>query len=84
MGIPEMEFGTDRVYTNLLKGYKTLINNDMLYGVMWQIYCNEPKDRNDVSLINSHDNDDYRGFWLIRADGTKTPIYLVLKMALKN
>ena len=84
MGIPEMEFGTDRVYTNLLKGYKTLINNDMLYGVMWQIYCNEPKDRNDVSLINSHDNDDYRGFWLIRADGTKTPIYHVLKMALKN
>ena len=83
VGLPEMEFGYDYTYTNLLKSYKKLINNDMQLGIMWQIYCNEPKDRNDLNKLNSHDNKDYRGFWLIRADGTKTPIYNVFRMALK-
>lgn len=83
IGLPEMEFGYDYTYTNLLKSYKKLINNDMQLGIMWQLYCNEAKDPNDLNKLNSHDNNDYRGFWLIRADGTKTPIYNVFRMALK-
>lgn len=83
VGLPEMEFGYDYTYSNLLKSYKKLINNDMQLGIMWQVFCNEAKDPNDLNKLNSHDNNDYRGFWLIRADGTKTPIYNVFKMALK-
>ncbi len=37
------------------------------YAVYWQIYCNEP--------INTPQktNADYKGFWLVRPDGTRSP-----------
>ena len=37
--------------------------------VFWQLYCNEPL-RRPVEK-----NDDCRGFWLIRPDGTNTPLW---------
>lgn len=84
MGIPENENTVEKVHTNLIKGYKTLVLSDMNYGVMWQIYCNEPIDRSEIRYSGSHVNSHYRGFWLIRADGTKTPVYYDLKMALRH
>lgn len=84
MGIPENENTVKNVHTNLIKGYKTLVLCDMNYGVMWQTYCNEPIDRSEIRYSGSHVNNHYRGFWLIRADGTKTPFYYDLKMALKQ
>ena len=41
--------------------------------VYWQLYCNEA-----VSTPVKN-NDDLKGFWLIRQDGTKTPTWFYLK-----
>lgn len=81
-GMPEMEFGDQRMFSNALKCYKTMLNNNVLYGNYWQLYCNEPKDSKPKN--NSHDNNYYRGFWTIRADGTKNQTYYLLQMALSE
>lgn len=81
-GLPEMEFGDSRLFYNVLKTYKTALKNGMKYCNYWQLYCNEPvagKVKN-----NSHSNEDYRGFWLVRADGTKNQTYYLLKAALRK
>jgi hypothetical protein len=38
------------------------------YAVYWQIFCNEPT----VGVPKT--NADYKGFWLIRPDGTQSPV----------
>lgn len=38
------------------------------YAVYWQLYCNEPK------ATSAKVNADYKGFWLVRPDGTRSPI----------
>lgn len=42
------------------------------YVVYWQLYCNEPQPGVDVPIKN---NNQARGFWLIRPDGIQTEIY---------
>ncbi len=42
------------------------------YVVYWQIYCNEPFDRDRRPATA---NAECKGFWLIRTDGTKTPTW---------
>jgi hypothetical protein len=38
------------------------------YAVYWQIYCNEP------NTPSPKGNKDYKGFWLVRPDGTRSPV----------
>jgi hypothetical protein len=38
------------------------------YAVYWQLYCNEPITKSPKL------NSDYRGFWLVRPDGTHSPV----------
>jgi hypothetical protein len=38
------------------------------YAVYWQLYCNEP------TAGIPKKNTDYKGFWLIRPDGTRSPV----------
>lgn len=38
------------------------------YAVYWQLYCNEPT--TPIPKMNT----DYKGFWLIRPDGTQSPV----------
>jgi hypothetical protein len=38
------------------------------YAVYWQIYCNEPISKPPGG------NADYKGFWLVRPDGTRSPV----------
>jgi hypothetical protein len=38
------------------------------YAVYWQLYCNEPRVRPPKTNV------DYKGFWLIRPDGTRSPV----------
>lgn len=45
------------------------------YIVYWQTYCNELKGGSKSPPPRKLTNDDLRGFWLIRADGTKSPAY---------
>ena len=36
------------------------------YAVYWQLYCNEPTAKSPKV------NADYKGFWLVRPDGTRS------------
>lgn len=38
------------------------------YAVYWQLYCNEPTRK------PAEGNADYKGFWLVRPDGTRSPV----------
>jgi hypothetical protein len=38
------------------------------YAVYWQLYCNEPTTK--TPKVNA----DYKGFWLVRPDGTRSPV----------
>jgi hypothetical protein len=38
------------------------------YAVYWQLYCNEP------IVTGARNNADFRGFWLIRPDGTRSRV----------
>jgi hypothetical protein len=38
------------------------------YAVYWQVFCNEPVAR------GGHRPEDYRGFWLVRPDGSRSPV----------
>lgn len=45
------------------------------YAVYWELYCNEPA----KPLEGKPTNADMRGFWLIRPDGSKAPIWNYLQ-----
>lgn len=38
----------------------------------WEVYCNEPKDGLKSRFYPERTNDEMRGFWLIRPDGTES------------
>jgi hypothetical protein len=42
------------------------------YAIYWELYCNEPKA--EAKLSGKPKNDDMRGFWLIRPDGSRPPV----------
>ena len=41
------------------------------YVVYWQLYCNEPRRAFEGRPVN----DDLRGFWLVRPDGSRAPVW---------
>lgn len=49
------------------------------YAVYWQVYCNEPL----KPYQGRPKNRDLRGFWLVRPDGQKTPLWDTLEGQLK-
>ena len=50
------------------------------YAVYWEVFCNEPLHR----YAGRPRNKDLRGFWLIRPDGQKTPMWGTLGTQLKG
>jgi hypothetical protein len=65
-GLPENDYPLPRVQRTVRGTVQTALEWDCPYVVYWQLYCNEAR-RQPVKT-----NDDVRGFWLIRPDGTKT------------
>jgi hypothetical protein len=43
------------------------------YAVYWQLYCNEP------TVKEPKANKDFKGFWLVRPDGTRSPVCELFK-----
>ena len=43
------------------------------YAVYWELYCNEFKEGKPPPAGRPK-NDDLRGFWLIRPDGSRPPV----------
>lgn len=64
-GQPENERTETQVRSRLPETVRTAIDWGCPWVIYWQIYCNEPRRRPVVA------NDDVRGFWLLRPDGTK-------------
>lgn len=52
-----------------------LLNWGVIYVFDWEIYCNEIADKNTPVGVAVHDNNQFKGFWLRRADGSYTPTY---------
>ena len=78
-GIPEMDFGSEMFFAYNMHNTKAIINAGYRYANYWNFYCNETHNSN-VDKANS----DMRGFWLIRADGTKTSLYNYFNMLLTH
>lgn len=78
-GIPETEYGSEMFFAYNVNNCKTILNAGYRYANYWQLFCNESYNNNAKKS-----NSDMRGFWLIRADGTKTGLYNLFKMLLNH
>jgi hypothetical protein len=80
-GQPENDYDAEQV----LALSRNVVEKGLAWGcpyiVYWQLYCNEP--RPGVKLPAAK-NADSRGFWLIRADGSKPLVYDYYKELLKK
>jgi hypothetical protein len=76
------EFGAPENQYDQLKIVKCTVETALDWGaryiVYWELYCNEPKEKGRESESRPT-NDDMRGFWLIRPDGTKPPVWGYLR-----
>ena len=71
-GVPENNYIEEQIKKVLTNSVQISIDKKCPYIVYWQLYCNEPK---PGAKLPSWNNDDYRGFWLIRPDGSKNWVY---------
>jgi len=68
-GMPENKFPAGQIQKVIPSAVETALDWGCPYIVYWQLYCNELKGKNRRAPV--HSNDDVRGFWLIRPDGSK-------------
>jgi hypothetical protein len=76
-GLPENDYSADQVLELTRFTVKTAQRWGCPYIVYWQLYCNELKKADTPVPVK--DNNDVRGFWLIKPDGTKSKTYHYLK-----
>jgi hypothetical protein len=68
-GMPENGFSAEQIRKAIPNAVQTALDWGCPYIVYWQLYCNELKAPKKQPPV--HSNDDVRGFWLIRPDGSK-------------
>jgi hypothetical protein len=56
-----------------------LLNWGVVYVFDWELFCNEILDKKTPVGIAVHDNNQFKGYWLRRADGSYTPTYNYFK-----
>jgi len=66
-GMPENNYSAEQIQKAIPNAVQTALEWGCPYIVYWQLYCNELK-KGTPPVKN---NDDVRGFWLIRPDGSK-------------
>ena len=66
-GMPENNYSAEQIQKAIPNAVQTALDWGCPYIVYWQLYCNELK--KGTPPVKS--NDDVRGFWLIRPDGSK-------------
>jgi hypothetical protein len=77
-GCPENDYGLENMRKVVQNATEVALDWGCPYVIYWQLYCNEPKAEVRVpgeTFGPSNNNDDFRGFWLIRADGTQNWCY---------
>lgn len=67
-GLPESEAPPQMVLERTKQLLEVARKFGCPYAVYWQIYCNEPLGR--APKVNA----DFKGFWLVRPDGTRSPV----------
>jgi hypothetical protein len=67
-GLPESEATPGQAFERTSELLTVARRFGCPYAVYWQIYCNEPTTKPPQG------NADYKGFWLIRPDGTRSPV----------
>jgi hypothetical protein len=65
-GLPESEATPEQVLERTTQLLTVAQRFGCPYAVYWQLYCNEPTTR--PPKVNA----DYKGFWLVRPDGTRS------------
>jgi hypothetical protein len=65
-GIPE-----GQRYERIRQLMEAALGWGVRYAVYWQVFCNEAVD----TYTGRPKNDDLRGFWLVRPDGVKVPLW---------
>jgi hypothetical protein len=68
-GMPEDNFSAEQIRTAIPNAVETALDWGCPYIVYWQLYCNELRPGKGPAPVKG--NDDVRGFWLIRPDGSK-------------
>ncbi len=74
-GVPENVFGTAEHLERVRAYTEAALAWGARYLVYWQIYCNEFAGNPVPEPLNR----DMRGFWLIRPDGTRSPVWTYLR-----
>jgi len=67
-GLPESEATPEIVLERTTELLAVARRFGCPYAVYWQLYCNEPVNR------PPKENADYKGFWLVRPDGSRSPV----------
>ena len=71
-GAPENNVGGPEKQLEIIKNaVETSLDCGARYVVYWEVFCNEP----DTKPKERPKNSDCRGFWLVRPDGTKPPVW---------
>jgi hypothetical protein len=68
-GLPENERSAEQIQRVIPGAIDTAVDWGCPFVVYWQLYCNEARQQ------PVRTNDDVRGFWLIRPDGTKSWVW---------
>ncbi len=76
-GFAENVFARDRVENGTRAAIDTALDWGCPYVVYWQVYCNEPIRPGEQS------NHGYRGYWLIRPDGSQSISHAVMRRYLR-
>lgn len=88
IGIPEQRYEELLTEEPVIKNWDTYVAVclalNIPYLIQWELYCNEPKDEAFRSSNGTRTNDEMRGFWLIRPDGTKSFAAKYFDSLLKN
>ncbi len=72
-GWPENDFGITNAVPVIKNAVSSALDFGCPYIVYWQIYCNELIEPTTKTPVKN--NQDVRGFWLVRPDGTKSPVW---------
>ena len=68
-GMPENEFSAGQIQKAIPNAVNTALDWGCPYIIYWQLYCNELRPGKGPPPVKN--NDDVRGFWLIKPDGSK-------------
>lgn len=74
IGIPEQRYPALMDKESIVNNWDTYVGVclalNVPYIIQWELYCNEPKNEELRKINEVRKNDEMRGFWLVRPDGT--------------